>query len=896
MSLAPGTRLGPYEISTPLGAGGMGEVYRARDPRLGRDVAIKVLPLALTANAESRARFEREARTISSLNHPHICTIHDVGREGDTDYLVLELIEGETLAARLARGSLPTGDVLKFGAQIADALDRAHRAGVIHRDLKPGNVMLTKSGAKLMDFGLARATGLAGPASGSATMAPSPTIAGPLTAEGTVVGTFQYMAPEQLEGKEADARGDLWSFGCVLYEMATGKAAFSGSTQASLISAIMRDVPRPMAERVPTSPPALDRLVGALLAKDPDERLQTAHDAKLQLQWAGDAGSSASSTVAPAPGGFAAVRRGRGALLPALAVGLALVAAAAWFLPLGRTFGRGEGRVRLTIQPPAGIVVADNATSAVISPDGRMIVFVGSDSSASARLWLRDLGSLEARPIEGTEHGLQPFWAPDSRGLGFFADGKMKKLAIAGGKPEILCDAPDPRGGTWGSRGTIVFAPLATGGLFSIAAEGGKVTELVLPDSSRHETALRFPCFLPDGRRYLFVTLPRRDGAFDVQLGELGSRKPRSIAHAGASPVYTEPGYLITARGARMTAERFDARAGKVTGQPFTIGEAPVGVPNDGAPIASASRGGVLAYSSGSLINSRLEWWDRAGRIVGALPLPGGSWSTPLISPDGRQALVLRATSMFELDLWRLDLGTGESTRITFVPTQLQGGFAWSPDGNRVVCNMTPKGPGDLFIQSVNGGEPELLYESDVVFKNPASWSPDGKFITFYQPDAKTGWDVWAIPVDGERKPIPLVRTPANEGGGWISPDGRWVAYNSDESGRSELYVQSFPGPSGRTRVSGSASSSTNPGVCWWSRDSREFLFVTGTSLRAVPIGSGAALEIGPWRPLFDLPAVNLGMAATPDHERFLVAVPDGIVATPAVVIDMNWASAARQP
>jgi len=501
MPLTPSTRLGPYEIVAPLGAGGMGEVYRARDTRLGRDVAIKVLPQHLSANAEVRARFEREARTISSLNHPHICTLHDVGREGETDYLVMELVEGETLADRLKRGPLPVMEVVRFGVEIADALHRAHRAGVIHRDLKPGNIMIAKSGAKLMDFGLARATGLVGPASGSgmnvAALSQSPTVAQPLTTEGSIVGTFQYMAPEQLEGRETDARSDLWALGCVLYEMATGRRAFDGATQASLISAIMRDSPRPMAELAPMSPPALDRLVGALLAKDPDDRVQTAHDVKLQLQWAGD-GSSTSSQ----PGASGAViapraRRGKVTLAWGVAGAALVLALASWLLPRAPGTG-GALRARLTVPGPPGAKLLSYAESMAISRDGRTLAFIASDSAGTAKLWLRPLDGLDARQLPGTDRASQPFWSPDGRSLGFFADTKLKTIRIDTGRIEALGDAPDPRGGTWGSRGSIVFAPIAMGSLYSVPSDGGAITEVLRPDTTRGETALRYPQFLPD--------------------------------------------------------------------------------------------------------------------------------------------------------------------------------------------------------------------------------------------------------------------------------------------------------------------------------------------------------------------------------------------------------------
>lgn len=898
MPLTPGTRLGPYEVSAPIGAGGMGEVYRARDTRLGRDVAVKVLPSHLSSSAEVRARFEREARTISSLNHPHICTLHDVGREGETDYLVMELVQGETLAERLTRGALPVAEVLKIGAQIADALERAHRAGVVHRDLKPGNVMLTRSGAKLMDFGLARPSGLSGPSgSGLSAMTQSPTVAQPLTAEGTIVGTFQYMSPEQLDGKESDARSDLWALGCVLYEMATGKRPFQGATQASLISAIMRDTPRPMTALDPMSPPALERLVGALLAKDPDERIQTAHDARLQLEWAAaEPGSSAMSSAALA--GDRTLRRTRrgGA---AIAWGVAAVSLAAavamWFLAPGRGTREAGGRLRLTIQAPPGNTVSGASTASALSPDGRTLAVVATDADGTGRLWLRNLGDLTTRVLAGTEHADQPFWSPDSRWIAFFAEGKLKRIALSGGIPEAICDAPDPRGGAWGARDVIVFASIAAGPLFSVAADGGAVTELVRPDSLRKETALRFPEFLPDGRQFLFVSLPGQNGEYDVHVGQIGSHERRQVLRAGAAPVYTEPGYLITTHGARLTAQRFDARTATPSGKPIALGEAPLPLTHIGAKAVSASRNGLLSYWSGSLCNTQLQWLDRSGRVQEVLPLPSGRWEQIVISPEGSRAVVTRGSA--EADLWLVELATGQSSRFTFRPSSRVDASIWSPDGSRVAFEDDPKGRRDIFVKSVNGGETELLYESDVLFKNLYSWSPDGMFIAFEQPDPRTGWDAWVLPLDGDRKPVPVVRTPANEGGGWFSPDGRWIVYSSDESGRPELYVQAFPEPFGRVPLDGSATSGTfGAGPCWWSRDGREILFRARSSLRVVAVEPGQTFRAGPARELFQLPEDVVGMCPTPDLQRLLVSVPVQGTAAPALVIDMNWASELREP
>ncbi|NIV50262.1 MAG: protein kinase, partial [Gammaproteobacteria bacterium] len=484
MSLDPGTRLGPYEIVAPLGAGGMGEVYRARDTRLDRDVAVKVLPQHLSANPEVRARFEREAKTVSSLNHPHICTLYDVGREGDTDYLVMELIEGETLAERLAKGALPVAEVLKLGGQIADALERAHRAGVVHRDLKPGNVMLTKSGAKLMDFGLARATGMAGSGSGSDVAMPtathSPTMAAPLTAEGTILGTFQYMAPEQLEGSEADARSDLWALGCVLYEMATGRRAFEGKSQASLITSIMSAAPAPLSQVAPMSPPGLERLVQACLAKDPADRLQSAHDIRMQLAWLAEGGSQAG---VPAP--VATRRRSRARLAVTLAaVGwlVAIVVAAIAWTSRTAPVEQAPFFASVSIPPSDTFVALFSGGPIALSPDGTRLATVVRRSGERV-ISIYDFGTGNTSVLESTQEANFPFWSPDSRWIGFFADGKLRKVEARGGPSQPVANASSGRGGTWSPDGVIVFAPDIFGPLMKVSENGGPATAVTETES-----------------------------------------------------------------------------------------------------------------------------------------------------------------------------------------------------------------------------------------------------------------------------------------------------------------------------------------------------------------------------------------------------------------------------
>ncbi len=899
MPLAPGTRLGPYEIVAPLGAGGMGEVFRAKDTRLGRDVAVKVLPQHLSANSEVRARFEREAKTVSSLNHPNICTLFDVGREGDTDYLVMELIEGETLAQRLAKGALPIADALRIGAQIADALDRAHRAGVIHRDLKPGNVMLTKSGAKLMDFGLARATGLAGDrgVSGAtlSTITQSPTMAAPLTAEGSIVGTFQYMSPEQLEGKEADTRSDLWALGCVLYEMATGRRAFEGATQASLIGTIMRDSPRPMAELAPMSPPALDRLVGALLAKDPDDRVQTAHDVKLQLQWTGD-GSSAGSLPTAIAGIAARPRASRERLAWVIAaVGVALGIVGIVVVLRLRPAVPGQGVTRFSIAAPENVNLNSDPTMSAISPDGRTLAFVAADSGGTVRIWVRPLESLTPRPLLGTENGVLPFWSPDSRNLAFFSDnGKLKKIPIAGGNPEEICDAADGRGGSWGSDGVIVFAPKASGPLFRVPASGGDAVQATRLDSSRQETGHRWPCFLPDGKHFLFVGMPARRGSFDFFVGSLDSKGTKHLGSASSAPVFASAGYLIFVHNTSIVAQGFDPRRLASSGSPVTLGEAPPPSGYTGAQTVTASNNGVLAHAGGGLPNTELQWLDRAGQPAGAIPVPAGRYQEARLSPDGKRLCIERRNSASEVDLWLVDLDRATSTRFTFGPTTNYWP-AWSPDGSRIAFASNRSGPDDIYVKPTNGAAEETpILTGGALFKDPYSWSADGRFIVFEEPNDRTGWDLRMVPVDGDRKPISYLHTAFNERAGVVSPDGRWIAYTSDESGKQDVYVQSFPAPGSKHQVStGSAGLRVI-----WSRGGKELVFVAGDgfTLMAVDVTTSPAFHVSAPRKLFKLRQDYVGIEVTPDGQRVLVVAPAGQGAAPTITIEQNWTAGLKKP
>jgi len=906
MTLASGTRLGPYEIVSPLGAGGMGEVYRARDTRLGRDVAGKVLPEHLSSAPDLRARFEREARAVSSLNHPHICTLHDVGREGETDFLVMELVEGETLADRLARGALPTSEVLRLGAQIADALDRAHRAGIVHRDLKPGNVMLTKSGAKLMDFGLARGAGIPGTggASGVTMAAPSqsPTMSRPLTAEGRIVGTFQYMAPEQLEGKEADERTDLWALGCVLYEMATGKRAFEGKSQATLIASIIGSEPAPISQVAPMNPPALDRLVQACLAKESTERIQSAHDVKLQLSWISEGGSQAG---APAPGLAPAApsRRGRERLAWGVAVAAVVLAAAA-ILVLNRPAPKIPA-VRASLQPPAGVFFSSTTQTPLplaISQDGTIVAFCARDGEGPDRLWVRSLGEDGAHPLAGTEDAEGPFFSPDGRSLGFFASGKLKRVDVAGGPVIVLAERVDSRGATWNRDGVILFTGDSFGPVSRIAADGGGVTAATALDSTLGETTHRYPHFLPDGRHFLYLARRAGAGAGEnptIYAGTLGSNERRPLLEVASNVIYAS-GYLLYIRGTVLVAQPFDAGSLKATGPAVPlVDDARMDKRFSRGVFAASTNGVIVCMTANSEARSQLRWLDRAGRPAGDVGEPAGYTygGTPNISPDGLTAVLPianpdRGTS----DIWLVDLASGRRRKLT-VDTNDHPAARWLPDGKSVVATSNHKDGGGLDVISIDGtGTRTIVTMSDANgFAWPSSAWGD-RFLYTPQPRTTPGanTDVLVVSLSGNGGSEPFIATKANEALAQFSPHGRWVAYQSDETGRPEVFVAAFPQPGGRWQVSQGGGSEPR-----WSRDGRELFFIDPeNNLVAVEVDPTAAgFQAGASRTLFQVHGAGgeRRYDVAPGGDRFLVTVPPEADLASSVTLITDWTRKMRE-
>ena len=878
MVLSAGAKLGPYEIVAPLGAGGMGEVYRARDTRLGRDVAVKVLPEHLSTHPEIRARFEREAKTVSSLNHAHICTLHDIGREAGTDYLVMELVEGETLAQRLGRGQLPIADVLRWGAEFADALDRAHRAGVVHRDLKPGNVMIAKSGVKLMDFGLARETGL-GKADRAAPTG-SPTIAQPLTAEGTILGTFQYMAPEQLEGKESDARADLWALGCVLYEMATGRRAFEGDSQASLIGSIMKDTPRPIAERARMSPPALDRLVGALLAKDPADRVQTAHDAGLQLRWIAEASASGEAPVA----GPVARRRVPAWLGWAVAGAVAIASVAA--IAVARRPPSARPSIEFTLEPPPGFTFTLPADPAV-SPDGRTIACVVSDAAANTFIAIRPLDRAEVRVLPATETASLPFWSPDSRALGFFARGKLWRMALDGSDPIAIADAGDGRGASWSKEGTIVYAPNATGTVYKIAASGGEPVEITKLDAGRGEMAHRYPRLLGDGRRFLFISLGR-DGKKWLCAGDVSGGPARVLRQTETAAAASESGWSLTVQKGRVLAQRLDEGGLAFAGDPVEIARCG-GMRKIGHPNLGSSADGTLVYQAPWKQKAWLRWYDPAGKPIGERMR---ELDTPLevaLAPDERRAAFVLAE---DGSMWLLDFDHPVPSRLTFFDVSQYGGLyslAWSPDAKSIAYSLEAGTINDVIhIYAIDSAQDRVLFPAPGLFAYPAAWSADGRTLIASVTDETGGADLWTIPVNDPGAAAAYDATKEYEFRSAMSPDGRWVASVVGSGGKMAVRIQSYPKPG--TRFALTLDVDIAPNVYWGGNDGHTLILLDSKNrLFAVDVRLDGGFRQGEPRALFTLPPDSVLVAVKRDFQQFLVLEAEHLANPAPLRVITNW-------
>jgi serine/threonine protein kinase len=880
----------------------MGEVYRARDTRLDRIVAVKVLPDALAADAQFRDRFDREARAISALEHPHICALYDVGEQNGTAFLVMQYLEGETLADRLARGPVPLEQALPIAIHIADALATAHKAGIVHRDLKPGNIMLTKGGTKLLDFGLAR-TGTSVPSGAHPSlMATTP----PLTELGSILGTVQYMAPEQIEGQEVDARTDIFAFGAVVYEMLTGRKAFEGRSQAGVMASILNRDPAPMLPLVPLASPLLDRVVTRCLAKDPDERWQTARDVLHELRWAAQNRSAADAPSAGVSRPSRMIHRAAWPLAILSLIAAVAIGAVHWFGPRPV-----ERSVRFEVFPPKGVIFAAGTPGArqAISPDGTLLAFGASSSAGQPNeIWVRRLDDVDARRLAGTEGVENMFWSPDNRALGFFADQKLKRIEIAGGSPQTLSPAPGQTlSGTWSQQGVILFSSTVTNGIRRVSAEGGEPIQVTTAGDivARHS----WPRFLPDGRRFLFFSADAAPDKHGIYIGSLDSKDVKRIARADSLAEVVPPDRLLFVRDTALFVQTFDPTSMDLRGDAVRVVDSVAVDRSNGRAGFSVAGTGVLVFAAGSGVSagSDLEFhlFDRAGKNSGTT---GGAWAYRglVLSPDGRRIAAHRHDDRGG-DIWVTELSDGSNSRLTFDPSQHNTSPIWSPDGGRIAFGSLRRGSWGIYLKNSSGvGAEELLYESKSQIL-PMDWSPDGRTLLMWQNDSTTSSDIWLLPLQGDRKPVPYLRTPASEQHPQFSPDGRWVTYSSNESGRSEVYVQSFP--SAGTKYQLSTAGAAYPR---WRHDGKEILFMGVplpgkiSSVTVQPAGEG--LKFSSPQLLFDSRYVNWShqetgggiyhtFAISADGARLVVPVArssTGDAPSPLTVV-LNWMSALRR-
>ncbi len=874
MPLVPGHKLGPYEIVEPLGAGGMGEVYRAKDTRLDRAVAIKILPEQLSKDPVRKQQFEREAKTISSLNHPNICTLHDIGTQNGVDYLVMECVEGETLAKRLEKGPLPLDQVLKYGAQIADALDKAHRAGIVHRDLKPGNIMLTAAGAKLLDFGLAKPA--APLVSGATLTAARPTT--PVTEEGIVVGTFQYMSPEQVEGKELDGRSDMFSLGAVLYEMVTGNRAFEGKSQLSVASAILEKEPAPIGSVKPMTPPAFDHAVKKCLAKLPDDRWQSSSDLASELKWINESGAQVA--------GGARMRattesRERVAWLIAVASTVALIITSIWL--------RNSKPLEQTMYFPAPMVFP--ARDIATAPNGHTVAVLGYlESAGKNALWVYELGSQAARSLADTEGATYPFWSADGRYLAFFADGKLKKLEVSGGPVQIICDAPSGRGGTWNKDGVIVFTPDARSGvgLYRVSASGGVVTPLSKLDKNRRELSHRWPMFLPDGTHYLYMAtnFAGQKNADAIFVGSLDSDEKHFVVEASANAAYAAPGYLLFYRDKTLFAQSFDLKRFALTGEARVVLTDLQYQPQVKRALFDASKNGLLVAQTGSGVAlSHVVWFDRKGRELGAVGKLD-VYGNVSIAPKGESVAVsVTDIASQNTDVWTHDLQRGNAKRLTFDPAQ-DSVPIWSPDGGRLLFASNRRDYNDLYVKNSDGAQEEKNILRSDVDKFPNDWSRDGRYILYTQ-----GTDLGFVALP-ELKDSLFLKAPSVLRNGQFSPDGKWVAYSSNETGKWEIYVTSFPAPRGKWQVSVGGGEQPR-----WRGDGKELFYLSPDSkVMAVPVTTGANFDSGTPMALFQatprqpIPIYDLFVYdVSRDGQRFLIITPVKEAEITPMSVVLNW-------
>jgi eukaryotic-like serine/threonine-protein kinase len=879
VALSRGDRLGPYHIVAPVGAGGFGEVYEARDTRLDRTVAIKVLP---STAPELKARFEREAKAIAALQHPHICTLHDIGHADGVDYLVMEDLEGETLADRIVRGPLALDDALKVGAAVAEALDAAHRAGIIHRDLKPANIMLTRSGVKLLDFGIAKLKSVTQSREELPTVATMTAVS--LTNQGAVVGTLHYMSPEQIEGREVDARTDVWSLGLVLDEMLTGVRTFSGTSSASIAAAIVATTPAPLSTRRPNTPRSLERLVASCLAKDRDARFHSAHDVALLLRSIVD-----ERLDTPEP-----IGRNKWArpLAVAIAVAAIVISVIAWrSRPTSTAAPAFPVSFAVTAPPDATFLPAPMFLT--IAPDGRTLAAVGADAGGTRHLWVRNLNSTQIRMLPGTEDVDQPFWSADSRELAFLdsTDSKLKRIDINGGPKRVICDVPGGltlQGGTWNEHGLVLFGTIGGGNpIFSVPAAGGTATPVTALDRAKGEVTHVWPHFLPDGEHFLYLSINTQSDRSGIDVARIGQAGSTRVLDALSNVAYSEPGFLLFARERRLLAQPFDARALTITGNAVVIAEGLGPPPGNGRSAFAASRNGVLAYRPGGddLYSSVLTWFDRSGRKLGVIGGPNAYRST-VLSPDGTRVAAQVGWTVGS-DVWIAEVSRGLFTRLTSSPANDESPV-WSPDSTRIAFGSNREGGVlNLYDVAADGSSPERRVFASEHNKRPLQWSADGKWL-LVDSDG-----LIAVALDEQHRTLPVGDRESVTTFGQLSTDSEWLAFTSRDSGRLEIYVRRFLTPSRKWQVS--TQGGTRP---HWRADGKELFYLgLDNAIYAVPVTLGSTPTFGSPTKLFTVRLTSTlqgatqfdGINVTPDGQRFLVTLQTENSADQPVTVRVNW-------
>jgi serine/threonine protein kinase/Tol biopolymer transport system component len=901
--LKAGMRLGSYEVLSQIGAGSMGEVYRARDTRLGRDVAIKVLPALFLSDPERRARFEREARVLAALSHPHIAVIHGIEDAEDVPALILEFVDGVTLAERLVH-PITVSEALTIAGQIAEALEAAHEKGIIHRDLKPANIQITSAGiVKVLDFGIAKASA----ANGSRPdLSPLPSITATTTREGIILGTAAYMSPEQARSQAVDKRADIWAFGCVLYEMVTATRAFDGETISDTLAAILEREPNWLA--LPDNiPVGVRRLVRRCLEKDPRRRIHDIADARIELEDA--------LAAPPAP------ERSKKRNHLSVAVALSLAVAVLLSLAVAGVYVRrapvDAPVYRTSILPPSGITTDGGVWTAdqgfcqcppnsrfAVSPDGRRLAFTGVEAGGINRLWVQSLDGSTAQRLAGTEGATVPFWSPDSRFIGFFVPGggTVKRIDASGGPALTLADksGASTGGATWSRNGVILFAAFGPGNpIRRVSASGGATSAATTLDADRGETRHGFPFFLPDGRHFLYLAIGSKTTGPNtpngIYVAALDSKERKLLVPGGSNAIYAQ-GHLFFLREQTLMSQPFDVEGLELTGEPMPVAEhVTTGGQTGMAGAFSASETGVLAYQTGPVEVgapqagpfTRPMWFDRSGKRIGMLA-EQARYSDLELAPDGtRVAMSVFDASLRTRDIWLFDVARELRTRFTF-----DRGDEWtsifSRDGGRIVFNTRRKGPLDLYVKASNGVGPEEELVADALDKIPFDWSVDGRFVLFGASTANNGADLWVLPLDGDRKPLPFLQTPFWDGPARFSPNGRWIAYGSNESGRNEVYVAPFPRREGKWQISTAGGYLPR-----WRRDGKELFWLApdGKLMAATVHGEGSAFAVDEVRPLFDtrLGGLRYAYDVSPDGQRFLVnTIVEDAQAAPITLV-VNW-------